>query len=50
MAGLDRILMKVWKYLGDIGATLLTNLFNKVLKTKKGLNKWRKSTIYGIDL
>lgn len=29
--GLDEILIKVWKYLGDVSICWFTNIFNKIL-------------------
>ncbi|KAJ7952361.1 Retrovirus-related Pol polyprotein LINE-1 [Quillaja saponaria] len=44
----DDILIEVWRCLGDIGVTWLTNLFNKILVTKKMPDEWRKSTLIPI--
>ncbi|KAJ7949585.1 Retrovirus-related Pol polyprotein LINE-1 [Quillaja saponaria] len=50
--GPDDILIEVWRCLGDIGVTWLTNLFNKILVTKKMPDEWRKrrSTMEAIFL
>ncbi|KAJ7942760.1 Retrovirus-related Pol polyprotein LINE-1 [Quillaja saponaria] len=46
--GPDDIPIEVWRCLGDIGVTWLTNLFNKILVTKKMPDEWRKSTLIPI--
>ncbi|KAJ7942848.1 Retrovirus-related Pol polyprotein LINE-1 [Quillaja saponaria] len=46
--GPNDIPIEVWRCLGDIGVTWLTNLFNKILVTKKMPNEWRKSTLIPI--
>ncbi|KAJ7957409.1 Retrovirus-related Pol polyprotein LINE-1 [Quillaja saponaria] len=46
--GPDDIPIEVWRCLGDIGVTWLTNLFNKILVTKKMSDEWRKSTLIPI--
>ncbi|KAJ7976642.1 Retrovirus-related Pol polyprotein LINE-1 [Quillaja saponaria] len=43
--GSDDIPIEVWRCLGDIGVTWLTNLFNKILVTKKMSDEWRKISI-----
>ena len=44
----DDISIKEWKVLRETGITWLTNLFNKILKTKKMPNEWQKSTLVPI--
>ena len=39
---------KIWKCSDDVEVSWLINLFNKILKTKKMLDEWRKSTIVPI--
>ncbi|KAM1129870.1 hypothetical protein ACFX19_045301 [Malus domestica] len=46
--GPDDIPIEVWKVLGETGITWLTNLFNRILKTKKMPNEWRMSTLVPI--
>ncbi|KAJ7971514.1 Retrovirus-related Pol polyprotein LINE-1 [Quillaja saponaria] len=46
--GPDDIPIEVWRCLGDIGITWLTNLFNKILVTKKMPDELRKSTLIPI--
>ncbi|TQE00819.1 hypothetical protein C1H46_013614 [Malus baccata] len=46
--GLDDIPIEVWKILGEIGIAWLTDIFNRILKTKKMPNEWRKSTLVPI--
>ncbi|KAM1611225.1 hypothetical protein TB2_000020 [Malus domestica] len=46
--GPDDIPIEVWKVLGETGITWLTDLFNRILKTKKMPNKWRTSTLVPI--
>ncbi|KAM1225087.1 hypothetical protein ACFX2G_044844 [Malus domestica] len=46
--GLDDIPIEVWKVLGETGITWLTDLFNRILKTKKMPNEWRTSTLVPI--
>lgn len=41
--GLDELSIKVWKVIGVIRLTWLTNFFNEVLTTKKMQDNWRKS-------
>ncbi|KAM1668169.1 hypothetical protein COP1_047241 [Malus domestica] len=38
--GPDDIPIEVWKVLGETGITWLTDLFNRILKTKKMPNEW----------
>ena len=42
------ILIKMWKVLGETSIAWLTNLFNRILKTKKMLNEWRNNTLVPI--
>ncbi|KAM2458816.1 hypothetical protein ACFX1W_007565 [Malus domestica] len=46
--GPDDIPIEVWKVLGETGITWLTDLFNRILKTKKMPNEWRTSTLVPI--
>ncbi|KAI8556243.1 hypothetical protein RHMOL_Rhmol05G0237300 [Rhododendron molle] len=46
--GPDGISIEVWKSLGDLGATWLTKLFNKIIMTRKMPNEWRRSTLVPI--
>ncbi|KAM2775830.1 hypothetical protein PS2_008375 [Malus domestica] len=46
--GPDDIPIEVWKVLGETGIAWLTDLFNRILKTKKMPNEWRKSTLVPI--
>ncbi|KAM2784937.1 hypothetical protein PS2_006010 [Malus domestica] len=46
--GPDDIPIEVWKLLGETGITWLTDLFNRILKTKKMPNEWRTSTLVPI--
>ncbi|KAM1919388.1 hypothetical protein ACFX15_023329 [Malus domestica] len=46
--GSDDIPIEVWKVLGETGIVWLTDLFNRILKTKKMPNEWRKSTLVPI--
>ncbi|KAM1682632.1 hypothetical protein EV1_033564 [Malus domestica] len=46
--GPDYIPIEVWKVLGETGIAWLTDLFNRILKTKKMPNEWRKSTLVPI--
>ncbi|KAM1184249.1 hypothetical protein ACFX1S_013853 [Malus domestica] len=46
--GPDDIPIEVWKALGETGIAWLTDLFNRILKTKKMPNEWRKSTLVPI--
>ncbi|KAM2399376.1 hypothetical protein ACFXTH_035947 [Malus domestica] len=46
--GPDDIPIEVWKVLGETGITWLTDLFNRILKTKKMPNEWRMSTLVPI--
>ncbi|KAM1298066.1 hypothetical protein ACFX2F_024919 [Malus domestica] len=46
--GRDDILIEVWKALGETGIAWLTDLFNRILKTKKMSNEWQKSTLVPI--
>ena len=46
--GPDGIPIEAWKVLGEEGITWLTNLFNKILKTKRMPNEWRKSILIPI--
>ena len=39
------ILIKVWKYLRDVGVRWLTNLFNKIWQSNKIRDEWRKSIL-----
>ena len=43
--GPDGIPIEVWKSLGDKGVVWLTSLFNKILRSKKMPEEWRKSTL-----
>ena len=45
----DDIPIEVWKVLGSIGITWLTDLFNRILKMKKMSNEWQKSTLVPIN-
>ena len=46
--GPDDIPIEVWKVLGETGIAWLTDLFNRILKTKKMPNEWRKNTLVPI--
>nr|ABN08628.1 RNA-directed DNA polymerase (Reverse transcriptase) [Medicago truncatula] len=46
--GPDNIPIEVWKSLGDRGIVWLTKLFNEIMKTKKMLDEWRRSTLIPI--
>jgi len=46
--GPDGIPIEAWKCLGEIGVVWLTKLFNKILKTRKMPDEWRKSFIVPI--
>jgi hypothetical protein len=46
--GPDGIPVEAWKCLGEIGVVWLTKLFNKILKTRKMPDEWRKSFIVPI--
>ncbi|KAM1087697.1 hypothetical protein ACFX2B_013050 [Malus domestica] len=46
--GPDDIPIEVWKVLGETGITWLTDIFNRILKTKKMPNEWRMSTLVPI--
>ncbi|KAM1519455.1 hypothetical protein ACFX1Z_022250 [Malus domestica] len=46
--GPDDIPIEVWKVLGETGIAWLTDLFNRILKTKNMPNEWRKSTLVPI--
>ncbi|KAM1491938.1 hypothetical protein ACFX10_023920 [Malus domestica] len=46
--GPNDIPIEVWKVLGETGIAWLTDLFNRILKTKKMPNEWRKSTLVPI--
>ncbi|KAM2572897.1 hypothetical protein TB1_007460 [Malus domestica] len=46
--GPDDIPIEVWKVLGETGITWLTDLINRILKTKKMSNEWRMSTLVPI--
>jgi len=46
--GLDNIPIEVWKSLGDRGIVWLTKLFNKIMRTKRMSDEWRRSTIIPI--
>ena len=41
--GLDEVLKKNWKCLGDMGVGWLTNNFNKILSDNKIPNEWRNN-------
>jgi hypothetical protein len=43
--GPDGIPIEAWKCLGEKGLEWLTNLFNKIWRTNKMPNEWRKSTL-----
>ena len=43
--GPDAISIEVWKCLKEFGIKWLTKLFNKIWKSNKMSNEWRKSTI-----
>jgi hypothetical protein len=42
--GPDNILIDVWKSLGDRGIVWITKKFNEIMRTKKMLDEWRRST------
>lgn len=42
---LDDILVEEWKSIGAIGVSRLTKLFNKIIMTRKMLDKWWWSTL-----
>ncbi|KAM2221020.1 hypothetical protein ACFX1S_020148 [Malus domestica] len=46
--GPDDISIEVWKVLGETSIAWLTDLFNRILKTKKMPTEWRKSTLVPI--
>ncbi|KAM1231943.1 hypothetical protein ACFX2G_042792 [Malus domestica] len=46
--GPDDIPIEVWKVLGETSITWLTDIFNRILKTKKMPNEWRTSTLVPI--
>ena len=46
--GPNDIPIEVWKVLGETGIAWFTDLFNRILKTKKRPNEWRKSTLVPI--
>ncbi|KAI8559998.1 hypothetical protein RHMOL_Rhmol04G0220700 [Rhododendron molle] len=46
--GPDGIPIEVWKSLGDLEATWLTKLFNKIIMTRKMPDEWRRSTLVPI--
>ena len=46
--GPDEIPIEVWKCLGDVGIRWLTQLFNKILTTKKMPEEWRRSILVPI--
>ena len=48
LVGLDNIPIEVGKSLGDRGIVLLTKLFNEIMRTKKMLDEWRRSTLIPI--
>ncbi|KAL3518873.1 hypothetical protein ACH5RR_021462 [Cinchona calisaya] len=46
--GPGNIAIEVWKCLGKKGISWLTNLFNKILKSRKMPDQWKKSTLIPI--
>lgn len=44
--GLDEVLKKIWKCLGDMGVGWLTNNFNKILSDNKIPNEWNNNNTY----
>jgi len=47
--GPDGIPIEAWKCMGDDGLSWLTKLFNKILRTKKIPDEWRKSIMVPIS-
>ena len=47
--GLNGTLIEAWKYLGETECVWLTRLFNKILRMKKMLDKWKRSVVVPID-
>ncbi|KAH1238778.1 LINE-1 retrotransposable element ORF2 protein [Glycine max] len=46
--GPDNIPIEVWKTLGDRGLEWLTKLFNEIMRSKRMLEEWRRSTLVPI--
>lgn len=46
--GPDGIPIEAWKCMGDDGLSWLTKLFNKILRTKKIPDEWRKNIMVPI--
>ena len=46
--GPDGIPIEAWKCMGDDGLSWLTKLFNKIIRTKKMSDEWRKSIMVPI--
>ena len=46
--GPDGIPIEAWKCMGDDGLSWVTKLFNKILRTKKIPDEWRKSIMVHI--
>ena len=46
--GHDNIPIEVWKYLGGKGINWPTKLFNEIMRSKKMLDEWRRSTLVPI--
>ena len=46
--GPDGIPIEVWRCLGSVATSWLTNLFNKILQTNKMPNEWRNSMLVPI--
>ena len=37
--------IEIWKFLGGKGIVWFTKLFNEILRSKKMLDEWRKTTL-----